>query len=102
MNAIVVQVCLNLIKLTRSEAERMLDDPQEYINFTVDCCDKQMSDVPKTQACKLIESLCDNIEGSVTFIANLTCSAINLALQGPEKAEVLEPSIVNWQNDPFF
>jgi len=38
--------------------------------------------VPKTQACKLIESLCDNIDGAVTFITNIACSAINLALQG--------------------
>ena len=61
-----------------------------------------MSDVPKTQACKLIEALCDNIEGSVTFIANLSCSAINLALQGSANAEILEPSILQWQEDPFF
>ena len=38
---IVVQVCFNLIKFNRSEAERMKDDPQEYINFSLDCCDKQ-------------------------------------------------------------
>ena len=40
MKNIVVQVCFNLIKFSKSEAERMLDDPQEYINFTLDCCDK--------------------------------------------------------------
>ena len=38
--------------------------------------------VPKTQACKLIEALCDNIDGSVTFITNLACSSINVAIQG--------------------
>ena len=37
---------------------------------------------PKTQACKLVESMCDNIDGAVTFIANFTLSALNLALQG--------------------
>lgn len=51
--------------------------------------------VPKTQACKLVESLCDNIDGAVTFITNFTCSALNMALQGPE-AEVLDPSIEQW------
>ena len=40
---IVVQVCFNLIKFTRAEADKMKDDPQEYINFTLDCCDKQHS-----------------------------------------------------------
>ena len=38
--------------------------------------------MPKTQACKLLEALCDNIDGSVTFITNMACGAINLALQG--------------------
>ena len=41
MPNIVIQICFNLIKFTKSEAERMLDDPQEYINYTLDCCDKQ-------------------------------------------------------------
>jgi hypothetical protein len=40
MPNIVIQICFNLIKFTKSEAERMLDDPQEYINYTLDCCDK--------------------------------------------------------------
>lgn len=40
MKSIVVQVCLNLIKFTKSEAQEMINDPQEYINFSLDCCDK--------------------------------------------------------------
>ena len=34
----------------------------------------------KSQACKLIEALCDNVFGAITFITNFTCSAINIAL----------------------
>ena len=89
MKNIVVEVCCNLIKLGKEEAQRMTDDPQEYINFTLDCCDKQQSMVPKTQACKLIESLCDNIDGSVTFITNLVCTAITQAMQGQISGELL-------------
>ena len=101
MKTLVVQVCLNLIKFTKSEAEKMKEDPQEYINFSLDCCDKQHSMVPKTQACKLIESLCDNVDGAVTFISNLACSAISLALQGPN-AEIVDQSIREMVNEPFF
>jgi len=57
--------------------------------------------VPKTQACKLIEALCDSIDGSVSFITNLACSAINLALQGPN-GEIFDPSIMEMQSEPFF
>lgn len=81
-----------MIKFTRNEATLMVDDPQEYINFSLDCCDKQQSQVPKTQACKLVESMCDNIDGAVTFITNFTCSALNLSLQG-NSAEVYDPTI---------
>ena len=101
MPNIVIQICFNLIKFTKSEAERMLDDPQEYINFTLDCCDKQQSMVPKTQACKLIESMCDNIDGAVTFISNLACSAVNRSLQGPT-GEVFGTSLMERENEPFF
>ena len=41
MKNIIVEVCYNLIKFTRSEASKMMDEPQEYINYTLDCCDKQ-------------------------------------------------------------
>ena len=101
MKNLVVQVCLNLIKFNRGEAENMVNDPQEYINFSLDCCDKQHSMVPKTQACKLIESLCDNIDGAVTYISNLCCSAIMRALQGPN-AEIVDQSIMEVANEPFF
>ena len=45
--------------------------------------------------------MCDNIDGAVTFIVNLGCSAINLALQGPG-GEVLDPSISEYLSEPFF
>lgn len=100
MKNIVVQICLNQIKLTKSEAENMANDPQEYINFSLDCCDKQTSQVPKTQACKLIESMCDNVDGAVTFISNLACSAITLALQGP--GQLQDHTIMEYKNEAFF
>jgi len=49
----------------------------------------------------LIESLCDNIDGAVTFITNFTCSALILAVQGAG-AEVPDPSIAQWQQETFF
>jgi len=45
--------------------------------------------------------MCDNIDGAVTFITNLSCSAINLAMQGPG-AEVYDQSILEMREEPFF
>lgn len=45
--------------------------------------------------------MCDNVDGAVTFISNLACSAINLALQGPN-AQIIDQSIMEYQNEAFF
>ena len=45
--------------------------------------------------------MCDNIDGAVTFITNLACSAINLAMQG-QGAPIYEPSINQMTAEPFF
>jgi chaperonin cofactor prefoldin len=63
---LVLDVGLNLIKTTETERQQMYDDPQEFINLALDTCDKQQSNVVKTQAAKLFEGLCDNIDGAVT------------------------------------
>lgn len=97
-----VNVCLCLIKLTTQDAEMMLSDPQEFNNFSLDCCDKQQSMVPKTQACKLIEAIIDNIEGSVIFIAKFALSALNVSLTGMSPEKIYEPSFGEWQQSRFL
>lgn len=57
--------------------------------------------VPKTQACKVLESLCDNIDGSVTFITNLACGAINVALQGAT-TQNYDSDLAEFKDEPFF
>ena len=45
----------------------MYDNPANFVSLALDTCDKQKSNIVKTQAAKLIEGLCDNIDGSVTL-----------------------------------
>jgi hypothetical protein len=54
-----------LLRTTKSEQQQMIDDPQEFVNLALDCCDKQKSYIVKTQAAKLLEAVCDNIDGAV-------------------------------------
>ena len=81
MKPLAVEVALNFMVITRAEAEQIREDAEEYVNLTLDCCDKQTSMTIKSQACKLIEALCDNVYGAITFITTFCCSAINVALQ---------------------
>ena len=41
MKTAIVDICLNLMVITRDEAELIQENAEEYINLTLDCCDKQ-------------------------------------------------------------
>jgi len=56
-------------------------DPDQFVQLALDTCDKQQSKVVKTQAAKLIETLCDNVDGCVSFITLFCCQSINIALE---------------------
>ena len=43
MKTMAVEIALNLMVITRSEAETIREDAEEYVNLTLDCCDKQTS-----------------------------------------------------------
>lgn len=67
------------MKTTKSELEQMTQDPEQFINLALDTCDKQKSQIIKTQGAKLLEAICDNIDGAVSFATQFSCQAINLA-----------------------
>ncbi len=48
-------------------------DPDQFVNLALDTCDKQKSKVVKTQGAKLLEAICDNIDGAVSFITMFCC-----------------------------
>jgi hypothetical protein len=45
---LIVSICLNLMQTTPSEAKLILNDPSEFVNVALDCCDKQKSGTVKT------------------------------------------------------
>lgn len=77
---LLVHVAMNFIKTSPSEFEQMTVDPEQFINLALDTCDKQNSKVIKTQGAKLLESLCDNIDGVVSFITIFCSQALVYAL----------------------
>lgn len=77
---LLVHVALNFLKTSKSEYEQMLNDPEQFVNLALDTCDKQNSKVVKTQGAKLLESLCDNIDGVVSFITIFCSQSLVYAL----------------------
>jgi hypothetical protein len=61
--------------------------------------------IVKSQACKLLEHMCDNVDGAATCIATFACNAINLALHtvANQPSEFLHPKgLWGMENDPFL
>ena len=77
---LILDVGLNLIKTTESERQDMYDKPSDFVALALDCCDKQQSNIVKTQAAKLFEGLCDNIDGAVTYTSFFCIQALNMTL----------------------
>lgn len=82
LRPLTVLVCLSLMRTNKHELEEMQgNDPEAFVNLALDTCDKQKSRVPKTQGAKLLEALCDNIDGAVSFVTLFCCQALSQALK---------------------
>ncbi|CAD8073854.1 unnamed protein product [Paramecium primaurelia] len=69
--ALITDVIYPFLITSQKEYSQMKEQPEEFVNLALDSVDKQESDVPKTAAASLLETLCDHIDGSTTFLANL-------------------------------
>mmetsp|Transcript_3434 Transcript_3434/g.2419 ORF Transcript_3434/g.2419 Transcript_3434/m.2419 type:complete len:224 (+) Transcript_3434:713-1384(+) len=70
---LLIQVAMILLKTPPKEMEEMVSDPQAFVVLALDTCDKQSFKVLKTQGAKLLEAICDNIDGAVSFITFFCC-----------------------------
>jgi hypothetical protein len=77
---LIVHVSLNLMRTSKHEISDLESDPEQFVNLALDVCDKQKSRVIKTQGAKLLEALCDNIDGAVSFVTLFSCQSICMAL----------------------
>jgi hypothetical protein len=64
------------------------EDPEGFVNLSLDVCDKQKSHIVKTQGAKLLEAICDNLDGAVYFVTLFACQTIHLALNNPQSGQV--------------
>lgn len=54
----------------------MASDPDQFVSLALDTCDKQKSRVVKTHAAKLLETLCDSVDGAVSFVTLFCCQSL--------------------------
>lgn len=80
--ALIVQVCLVLLKVTETDIETFSESPQEFVTAAVDVCEQQESETYKSAAAQLLEGLCDYIDGALSFTVNFAVQAGDFALTG--------------------
>ena len=91
---LIMDVVLVLIRSTETEKEWMMTEPDNFVNLALDTCDKQSSDLCKTEAAKLLEALCDHIDGALTFTALFCCEAIRYVCRGGSVAELQNNAVL--------
>ena len=64
---LVVFVGLPLLHSPVADIAVMEDNQEEFVNSTVDMCDKRKSETVKAAAAQLINGLCDKVDGALTF-----------------------------------
>lgn len=55
------QAVFPLLAATPEETQLFEDDPEEFNRLAEDCCDRQTFGVLKTEASRLLETLCDEL-----------------------------------------
>ena len=83
---------MNFIKTTENEKQKMLDDPKDFVQLALDTCDKQNSFTVKTQAAKVLEAICDNVDGVISNTVLFCIQAINITLS---KEKLKSPVNIN-------
>ena len=64
-------VVVNALRYSQDEKDLIVRDPQEYVDMGMDICERQDSETIKTVSAKLLETICDNIDGALTYVVNL-------------------------------
>ncbi len=102
-HSIIVDIVLLLLRSTTKEIKAIRTDPQNFVNLALDTCEKQDSETPKTEAAKLLEALCDHIDGCLSFTAIFCCESIKYAVAGGNP-EILPnfPMLSQFRNASVF
>lgn len=75
-------IVLVMLRTTKKEKDWIATDPQNFVNLALDVCEKQESETCKTEAAKLLEALCDHIDGCLTLVTILCTQTIQYACKG--------------------
>jgi len=76
---LVLSLIFPLLRATKEEYEGMLKDADNFVNLAADTCDDHNSKIIKTEAAALLENICEEIDGTLTFVFDFSITLIQNA-----------------------
>ena len=77
-----IDICLQFIKMSDMERDTFTECLDEFVAIGQDTCERQESETQKTLAAQLLESMCEHVDGCLTFIVNVVCQALTASFSG--------------------
>lgn len=77
-----MQIVIPYLRISEKEKDDIENDPREFVNYSVDICQKQTSKTYKTQAAMLLEHIVDHIDGMLTFVVDFTLEVMQNIFTG--------------------
>ena len=79
---LLIDIAFPLMTSSVEEKQMMSSNPEHFVSYALDTCEKHESETFKTEAAKLVENLCEHIDGGLTFTVQLCCQIIGFILSG--------------------
>eukprot|EP00826_Nyctotherus_ovalis_P065241 TRINITY_DN9585_c0_g2_i2.p1 TRINITY_DN9585_c0_g2~~TRINITY_DN9585_c0_g2_i2.p1 ORF type:complete len:992 (+),score=287.84 TRINITY_DN9585_c0_g2_i2:271-3246(+) len=101
---LLVDIVLVLMASNVKEKCMMVADPGGFVSLALDICDKQESGTPKTEAAKLLHTICKHIDGCCTFVYMVCCQALSVySTKSPAEQLKDFPILLQFAStSPFF
>jgi hypothetical protein len=76
-----LEIVFGLFVRSEPKRELLMEDPEEYLRVLEDVCERQSVDTPKSAAVRLMEAMCDKVDGTLTVLWRSAVGMIQLALR---------------------
>lgn len=92
------------MRTSASEEESLLNNPEEFVKLALDTCDRQIMYSYKTAAAKLLETVCDNIDGFETIVSLLVLQIIGFSIkfENLDDLDANFPNLINFKPTIFI
>ena len=89
---IVVNICLPLVKTNANDMESFNDNPEEFVAYSNDLCEKQQSETYKNSAVQLLLDICVYIDGALSFTWQFCFEICNFCIYHPTTTSTIQLS----------